>query len=577
MTEPAIDSSLQERVETLLASARACAAGELSRRPSVDAELRALRRLYRSNSSAFSPDHVSMLQAVAKSLAAPPSRESLDRVLKETFGYDSFRPGQLPIIESILKGSDCLGIMPTGAGKSLTYQLPARILGRTTVVISPLIALMKDQVDSLTQVGIRATFLNSSLPPEERRERVLGLRRGDYEIVYAAPEGLEASAGRAIAELDVGLIAVDEAHCISQWGHDFRPAYRNLLGLKRRFPATPVLALTATATPEVTRDIAEQLGMQAPNIFRGSFYRKNLRISAIPKSELPRSTRHSIAELVAARRGENGIIYCLSRRSTEATSKHLLERGLNAAHYHAGMEAKERARVQDAFRSGEVEVVVATIAFGMGIDKPDVRFVLHHDLPRSIEGYYQEIGRAGRDGLPSDCVLFYSWADVLAYERLAEQSDDPEAGARAATHARDTFRLAEASGCRHQNLVGYFHERIEACGSSCDQCGELSARSVAERRGPSKRQKTEARATTVVREVPLDADAELLSLLKQERRQIAEQLHVPAYVVFTDATLLDMAARRPKSDAELLAVNGVGLRKLERYGERFLAILRSAR
>jgi ATP-dependent DNA helicase RecQ len=356
-----------------------------------------------------------------------------------------------------------------------------------------------------------------------------------------------------------------------------------LSDLKRLFPNVPVLALTATATPEVTRDIVDQLGMRAPHIFRGSFLRSNLHVSAIPKSDLPGSTRDAIASLVAARRGQSGIVYCLSRKSTEAAAEHLSNLRQSAAYYHAGMSSADRTRVQDGFRNGDIDVVVATIAFGMGIDKPDVRFVLHHDLPRSIEGYYQEIGRAGRDGLASECVLFYSWSDVKAYERIAALQDDEEAGARLLAQARQTFRLVEAEGCRHQNLVGYFDERIDACGSSCDRCAKLDAHVVVRRRPRKAEAAGSAAPWKGTAEKPSEArgatpsadDSELFARLRRERRLIAEELKVPAYVVFTDATLLEMASRKPQSEAELLTVSGVGLRKLERYGERFLALLRS--
>jgi ATP-dependent DNA helicase RecQ len=388
-------------------------------------------------------------------------------VLRDVFGHACFRPGQREIVSAVLAGRDCIGVMPTGAGKSLTYQIPARILGGTTLVVSPLIALMKDQVDAMARVGLRAAFLNSTLGAEERRERIRALRRGEIEILYAAPEGLEASVGSALEGVRLARIAIDEAHCISHWGHDFRPAYRNLAGLKERFGAR-VLALTATATPEVTHDIAGQLGMERPLLVRGSFLRKNLALHAVKKGEGLR-TRDALLRLVRARKGESGIVYALSRKSVEETASLLRDHGVRAEAYHAGLEPEVRARVQDSFRSGAIDVVTATVAFGMGIDKPDIRFVIHRDLPRSIESYYQEIGRAGRDGNPSTCVLFYSWADVMSWERLLGDVE-PELAEAQMRQARAMYRLADGDGCRHERVVGHFGEVVAARGDACDRC-----------------------------------------------------------------------------------------------------------
>ncbi len=564
----------EEPLELAVERLRASAAGAgLRERRECRKELERLRALYRQTPILFSPDVVAALRGVAQSLSQPPGEDELVGELKSTFGYERFRPGQLDVIHAVLAGRDCVGVMPTGAGKSLAYQLPARLLGGVTLVVSPLIALMKDQVDALNEAGLRATFLNSTLDAAERRERVTRLSRGEYELVYAAPEGLEASVGRLLADLDVRLIAVDEAHCISQWGHDFRPAYRNLAGLKRRFPRVPILALTATATPEVTQDIVAQLTMQAPAVFKSSFFRSNLRLWACRKDELDKGgTRRAILRALQERRGESGIVYCLSRKTAEQTAEYLKENGLSAEAYHAGLENGVRTKVQDAFKRGTLDVVVATIAFGMGIDKPDVRFVMHRDMPRSVEGYYQEIGRAGRDGAPSDCVLFYSWADVKAYDRFADQNEDEFSAERARTMVREMYELADGKGCRHQNLVRYFDEQIAACESACDQC-------LNQRFSESLKAAARSEKKAIVREKSQfvgagSDDVELFDRLKALRLSIARERAILPYHVFGDATLRDMVRLRPTTATGLLAVSGVGQVKLERYGELFLAELR---
>ena len=543
-----------------------------------------LRQLYRRNPSAFSADVLGMLREIAGAVGSgvgvrvterPPVSQAPEAVLKGVFGYDKFRPGQREIIDAVLAGQDCVGVMPTGSGKSITYQVPAIALGKFALVVSPLIALMKDQVDALHEVGVPATFLNSSLTFDERRERLAGIAAGQYRLVYAAPEGLEASVGRLLSEVRPSLIAIDEAHCISEWGHDFRPAYRNLSSLKRRFGNVPMLALTATATPNVTRDIVEQLGMRGPKLFRGSFFRKNLKLASFVKGDsLGRTTREAIASLVQARPGESGIVYCLSRKSTEETAEYLRSQGCKAACYHAGLAPEQRSKAQDAFRNDDVDVVVATIAFGMGIDKSNVRYVIHRDLPKSVEGYYQEIGRAGRDGAPSDCILFYSWSEVVAYDRFADGTEDDAAADRLRSQAREMFRFAEASRCRHQLLAEYFGERMEACGESCDVCGgklRLPEKLRKRRRGSDGASTPRAPSTAVLGAA---IDGEVLTLLKSLRLHLARENGVPAYLVFNDATLLEMAARKPKNEAELLQVTGVGPAKLQKYGAAFLKVLR---
>jgi ATP-dependent DNA helicase RecQ len=494
-------------------------------------------------------------------------------VLRGVFGYEDFRPGQEKIIASVIGGRDCIGVMPTGAGKSLTFQIPARILPGTVLVVSPLISLMKDQVDALTRYGFRATVLNSSIDYETRRDRLKRMRAGEYELVYVAPEGLEGSLRSMLAQMPVSLVVVDEAHCISEWGHDFRPSYRRLCGLKQELGGIPILALTATATRKVAGDIIRQLGMQKPDGFKGSFFRSNLRLWAHKKGD-GRGSRQDLLGYVRRRAGESGIIYSLSRKNVDTLAAFLAANGVRALPYHAGLDEETRARHQDAFARDEVDVVVATIAFGMGIDKSNVRYVIHREMPRSIEGYTQEVGRAGRDGCASDCLLLYSWADVIAHERMQStiENDTVRNGARAKTKAM--FELADAPGCRHQRLVATFDETIVPCGDACDQCRNESLGDLLTAARVSAKSMPRSGTSKTVTVASLDgADAALFERLRVLRRSLADAEGVPAYIVFSDAVLARMAATRPTDDAGLLAVPGVGPAKLARYGAAFLRAL----
>jgi ATP-dependent DNA helicase RecQ len=404
------------------------------------------------------------------------SRASADDVLtcmRERFGHESFHAGQREIVDAVLGGRDAMAILPTGGGKSVTYELPALLSGKPTLVVSPLIALMRDQVSRATSSGLRAAAVDSVIGDGARAEILHAIREGRLDLIYASPEGLPRLLREMGEDARIGLLAVDEAHCISEWGHDFRPHYRLLGDARARIHSgIPVLAVTATATTRVADDIALSLRLHDPFVFRGSFFRQNLRLAARRKDPAS-DARLEVMALLHAHEGEAAIVYRASRAGAASLALWLRRRGVQALVYHAGLDAARRAEVQDAFASGECAVVVATVAFGMGVDKRDVRLVVHADLPGSLEAYAQEVGRAGRDGLPSDCVLLYAWSDVRRADALAG-SLTPARRASARAAVRETFRFAASAGCRHRRLCAHFGEQVTVPCGACDHCGALS-------------------------------------------------------------------------------------------------------
>ena len=394
--------------------------------------------------------------------------DPLADLLKQIFGFDTFRPLQREIMEEILAGRDAFALLPTGGGKSLCFQLPGLLLPRLTVVVSPLIALMKDQVDSLHAAGVAATYLNSSLTAAESSARLRGLHAGQYKLLYLAPERLMLSGVlEDLQRWGVSLLAIDEAHCISEWGHDFRPEYRQIAALRNLFPKTPLLALTATATPRVREDIVTQLRLEKAHRFVASFNRPNLTYRVEAKAKAYEKVRF----FIKSRRSEAGIVYCQSRKGAEELASKLADDGIPALPYHAGLTTKERAKNQELFLRDKTNVICATIAFGMGINKSNVRFVIHYDLPKNIEGYYQETGRAGRDGLPSECLMLYSPGDAVKQRRFIDEKTDPEERRIALEQLQQILHYAEAELCRRATLLDYFGETGSEgnCGG-CDNC-----------------------------------------------------------------------------------------------------------
>ena len=584
-------------------------------------------------------------------------------LLKQYFGFTSFRPLQEEIIRDTLAGRDVFALLPTGGGKSLCFQLPALSRPGLTVVVSPLIALMKDQVDALQAGGVAATFLNSSLTPEETRLRMGELRGGRYCLLYVAPERLMLPG--FVSELrgwNVNLLAIDEAHCISEWGHDFRPEYRQLAELRDSFKSVPMMALTATATDRVRSDITRQLHLRDPRCYVASFNRPNLNYQVLPKDQ----PYDQLLEFVRARPKESGIVYCQSRKTVESVARRLNEDRIKARPYHAGMEGKDRSQNQDLFLRDEVRVICATIAFGMGINKSNVRFVVHYDLPKNIEGYYQETGRAGRDGLPSQCLLLFSAGDVMKQIRFIDEKQDLKERKIARDLLDEMVHYAETSQCRRGLLLGYFGEQFpdQNCGG-CDNClsprarydgtvpaqkflscifriqqrggfnvglnhvievltgshsekirkwghNQLSTYGIGSelnraewgavgrelvrlghvRQNPDKFNVLELtpegwavlkERKTVTLTKPLAApekqvsrigeiecDEELFERLRQLRKRLADERGMPAYIVFSDVALRQMARDYPGNADEFVRISGVGEKKLKEFGDIFL-------
>lgn len=490
--------------------------------------------------------------------------QDLHDALKRYWGYDTFRPMQERIIQSLLDGHDSAVIMPTGGGKSLCYQLPAVVLGRTVVVISPLIALMQDQVAQLGDMGIPAALLNSTQPPEEQRAVMRAATQGAYRLLYLSPERLARQDTIAWLErVPLAFFAIDEAHCISEWGHEFRPEYRQLSSLRQNFPGQPIAAFTASATRRVRHDILNQLQLRDPHRYIASFHRANLRY-IVHRCEKG-THRQLLLSALRAYEGESVIVYAGKVADVEELVDYFGDRGIAAIPYHGQMEAAARRRNQERWMNDEVRVLVGTIAFGLGINKPAVRAVIHTSLPKSIEQYYQEAGRAGRDGLPSDCVLLWQPKDIGLLTFFINQLQDSAEKDRAWQRYREVRDFAEGDRCRHLHLCTHFGQtpKWQRC-DMCDVCGNmpewLKEKPVP---APSPKPKASVQAD--------DIDPALLAFFKEWRSRTAKSAAVPAYIVLSDAALVDLCRKQPSNLHELLAVSGFGERKAELYGSEIFA------
>jgi len=505
----------------------------------------------------------------------------LFKLLKQHWGYSQFRAKQEAVVLNILEGRDVAVVMPTGGGKSLCYQLPAVAMGRTCVVVSPLIALMQDQAASLQQAGIAAAFLNSSLAYGIQKDIMSRAQKGEFCLLYLSPERLvRDDVLDWLKRVPVGFFAIDEAHCISEWGHEFRPEYRQLRALREWFPETPIAAFTASATRAVRHDIVAQLRLRDPAKVVMSFHRPNLRY--IVRECAPREQDKLLAAALEYYTEGNVILYAPTIKSVEETAAVLSRRGLPVVAYHGQMDTGARQRNQETWMSGEKRILVGTIAFGLGINKPDVRAVLHLSLPKSLEQYYQEAGRAGRDGLPADCVLLWQKRDIGLLAHFIQQLQDPGERERSWQRYHTMRRFVEGNQCRHRHICTHFGEtpKWESC-DACDICGaELDWIGEADR-APEPASPVRRRLNvTTPRASPTGAavdagpvDALLRDALREWRRSLAKELSMPAYIILHDATLDAICRRLPRSIADLCEVPGIGEKKAERFGENILRVI----